>query len=879
MTVIRDMLARIVSIFRKRKLDEDFDAELGSHLELATEENLKRGMTPEEARRKARIQFGGLDAARELHRESRGLPAFETVVQDIRYSFRTLRRDAGLAIFAILIVGLGVGACSTVFSVVNAMLLRPLPFKDPGRLVWLANDLVPGLSGQTVQVAHVLDLRSQSRSFADVAGYFAFYSAGGEKLTGSGEPERLTSIPVSENFFSLLGVQPQLGRPFTPDECRINGPRAVMLGHRLWEQRFASDPSIVGRAISLNEQATTVVGVLPASFDFATVFAPGTKVDFYRPFPMTPETSRMGNTMSLVGRLKPGVAIEAARAETAAVVANIRRENPRRNGLKLKLTALREQVSGQFRSAMYILIGAVGLVMLIVCANLSNLLLARTATREKEIAVRAALGANRWRLIRQMLTESLVLSSSGALLGLLLALAGTRLLSRLDGIRLPMLEQVQVDVWALGFTLLIAVLTGVVFGLTPALRVSSLALHSSLKESGRGASQGSRQGWIRGALVASEVAFACVLLVGAGLLLRSFIRVLEVDLGFKPQNAISLRVDPNQKYSSPALRNSYYDEILNRVRSAPGIEHVGLTDALPLVGNRSWPIGAKGQVYTPETYPEAFVRIVSDGYIGAMGIPLIAGRDFTAADVTSSPSVIIINQTFARRLWPGEDPLGKIIMNGNQELQVVGVVRDVRHLALEEEGGNEFYIPIRQTQDYASVTMIARGSLSQSGLTAAVRDSLLPIDPNLPTKESRAIRDLVDKAISPQRLIVLLLSGFAGFALLLASLGIYGVISYSVNQRKQEIGIRMALGASTGNLQKLILSETLKLAAVGMVVGLVASWLLGRLFLELLFGIKPTDPLTFVIVFGLLMGVAALAGYLPARRASRLDPLDALRVD
>lgn len=878
MTALRNLAARIVSVFRKRKFDHEFDAELGSHLEMAIEDNIKQGMTQEEARRKAMIRFGGTDAARELHRDARGLPSLESILQDVRYSFRTLRRDAGLATFAVLIVGLGVGASSTVFSVVNALMFRPLPFQDPERLVWIPNDVVPGLSGQTVQVAHVLDLRSGSNSFSDVAGYFAFYNMGDEKLSGSGEPERLTSIPVSENFFPLLGVQPMLGRNFSSDESRFNGPQAVMLSHALWTRRFASDPTIVGRSLLLNDQSVAVVGILPASFDFASVFAPGTRVDLFRVFPMTPETSRFGNTMSLVGRMKPGVTVKAAQAETTTLVANIRQAHPERNGLKLKVISLREHVSGPLRSAMYILGGAVGLVMLIVCANLSNLLLARTATREREIAVRSALGADRWRLIRQMLTESLVLSGCGAALGLLLAIVGTRMLSHLDSVRLPLLEQVRVDGVALGFTLLVAVSTGVLFGLTPALRVSSLSLQSALKESARGASQGRRQGWIRGALVASEVALACVLLVGAGLLMRSFLRILEVNMGFKPASAISLRVDPSRRYNTQPLRNSYYDEALNRVRSAPGIEGVGLTDALPLVGNRSWGVGAKGVVYQRGSYPEGFVRIVSDGYLGAMGIRLIAGRDFTPADLPTTPRVIIINESLARTLWPGDDPLGKVVLVDG-ERQVVGVVGNVRHLALEEEGGHEFYIPIRQTNDYGSVTMVARGALSPDGISAAVRDSLRPIDPNLPTKEYRPIQDLVDKAVSPQRLIMLLLSGFAGFALILASLGIYGVISYSVNQRKQELGIRLALGASAGNLQKLILSETLKLVGVGMALGIAASWLLGRVFQGLLFGVPPTDPLTFVIVFGLLLGVAALAGYLPARRASRLDPLDALRAD
>src|SRR5262245_30763111 len=872
----RRLLARIFSVFYKRKLDREFDAELSAHLEMLIEDKIKQGMSPEEARRSAMIRLGGMDATRELHRESRGLPVLETVLQDVRYSFRTLRRDAGLATFAILIVGLGVGASSTVFSVINALLLRPLPFAEPERLAWLANSSVPGLSGSTVQVAHLQDLQTQNRLFSEVTGYFAFYGVGDDKLTGTGEAERLTGVPVAENFFRVLGVQPHLGRLFTAEECRSNGPQAVLLSHRLWEKRFAADPGIVGRAITLNDSPVTVVGVMPASFDFAAFFAPGSRIDLYRPFPLSEETNGWGNTLALIGRLKPGVTLEAAKAEVALIAERSNRVNPFRNIFIPKVITLREKVSGQMRPAMYVLACAVGLVMLIVCANLSNLLLARSATREHEIAIRAALGADRRRLIRQMLTESLVLSSCGAALGLLLAIGGTRLLAHLDTVRIPLLQNVRVDAPALGFTLLTAVLTGIVFGLAPAVRLSTLTLHTALKENSRGSSEGRRHGWIRRSLVVSEVALACVLLVGAGLLIRSFLRVLEVDLGFRPESAVALRIDSNARYSTPALRHAYYDEALRRVSSVPTIEAAGLTDVLPLGGNRSWGVTARGKTYERNKNPDAFVRIVSEGYLRAMGIQLLAGRDFTPADNLSNPMVIIINETLARTLWPGEDPLGKY-MRAAGERQVIGIVKGVRHLALEQDSGPEMYLPVRQTNASGSMYLVARGKGSSSILVSGVREALRPLDPNLPANEFRALQGLVDRSISPRRLIVLLLAGFAGFALILASLGIYGVISYSVNQRKHEIGIRMALGASPGNLQLRILMQMLKLAATGMTMGIAASWFLGRVLQELLFGITPSDPVTFAMALVILMAVAALAGYLPALRASRLDPVKALR--
>jgi predicted permease len=814
--------------------------------------------------------------AKELYRKSR-LPALETILQDIKYSLRSLRWNAGLTTFAILIIGLGVGASSTVFSVVNALLLRPLPFREPDRLVWVANDRGAGLSAQTVQVGHLLDLRQQNQSFSDVAGYFAFYGVGDNRLTGSGEPERLTSVPVSENFFPLLGVQPQLGRLFTPEECKWNGPGAVLLSHGLWQRRFASDPAIVGRPITLDDRPVSVVGVLPPSFDFGTIFAPGRRVDMYSPFPLSPETNRWGNTLALIGRLKPGATAESAQAEMAVLGERISREHPDRNEFQPRVSVLQDHVSGRFRSAMIVLACAVGLVMLIVCANLSNLLLARTATRQKEIAIRAALGAGKGRLVRQMLTESVVLSCGGALLGLLLAVGGIRMLAHMDAISIPLLGQVQVDAGMLGFTLLIAVFTGIAFGLMPALRVSTLALHDSLKESSRGSSESRGHGWIRSSLVVCEVAIACILLVGAGLLLRSFLQVLDVDLGFKPESAIALRVDPSSQYSTQDRRNAYFDEVLRRVKSMPGVQAAGLTDALPLGRNRTWGIGAKGQVYQRGNYPVAFVRIVSDGYLRAMGIPLVAGRDFSPSDTPSSEPVIIINETLARRLWPGENPLGRIVRTDRPERRVVGVVRDVRHLALEQESGSEMYLPIRQTADYASVDIVVRGTHSPAGLVGAVRTAVQPLDPNLPAQNFRTLQELVDRSVSPRRFVVLLLAGFAGFAVILASLGIYGVISYSVSQRKQEIGIRIALGASAGELQRRIVFQTLRLAAIGMTLGILLSWVLSRTVQGLLFGVTPSDPVTFGAMLVILTAVAALAGYLPARRASQLNPVDLLR--
>jgi predicted permease len=804
---------------------------------------------------------------------------FEGLLQDLRYTFRTLRKDAAFTAFAVLIVGLGIGASTTLFSVVNTLLLRPLPFRDPERLAWVTNYKTGGLSGATTQVGILLDLRARNQSFSDLAGYMAFYGVGDNVLSGKGEPERLSGVPVSENFFPVLGVGPQIGRLFTHDECKWNGPKVALISHGLWVRRFASHPGIVGRALTLDNEPVTVVGVMPAWFDFASIFAPASHIDLYFPFPLSPETNRWGNTMAIVGRLKPGVSAPQAQAEVKILGAQLNAAHlANRNDFEGWVTPLKEHVSGGLRLALMVLVCGVGAVMLIVCANLSNLLLARMAARRKEIAIRTALGAGRARLVRQMLTEGIALSMSGAALGVLLAIAGTRALAHLDAVSIPLLQDVHLDGAALGYTLAMALLTGVIFGLAPAFHTPVSAMQDALKDSSRGSTEGKERSWIRSALVVSEIAFACVLLVGAGLLMRSFLSVLDVNIGFQPERAMSVRVDPDSRYQTQAQQNAYFDEVLRRTRAVPGVQGAGLTDALPLGRNRAWGAPAKGVVYGPGDFPNAFVRVVSDGYAGAMGIPLREGRDLSERDTPKTEPVIVVNETMARRLWPGQDALGKIIAGAcGGDRRVVGIVGDVRHLALEEGAGNEMYLPIRQCQDWSSVDLVVRTTGAQGEIAGGVRDALKQVAPNISPKEFRPLERLVDKSVSPRRFVVTLLGGFAVFALILASLGIYALISYSVTQRTQEIGIRMALGASAGDLQAGIIFETLRLAAAGMLVGATAAWLLARLLRGLLFGVTATDPATFIGMLAVLAVVAAIAGYVPAYRASRIDPAVALR--
>jgi predicted permease len=844
--------------------------EMEFHIESMAEDFAAQGMTEVEARAAARRKFGNMTHKSE---ESRGvwlLRWWSDLAQDLRYAFRGMRRDAAFTAFVILIAGLGIGASSTVFSVVNALLLRPLPFRDPSRLVWIAN------VEWNIQVSNFLDLREQNRSFSDLAGW-GTHGTGDWQLTGTGEPERVTGVPVTQNLFSLLGVELLLGRSFTADECRqrASAPQAVILSHGFWQRRFASDPSVVGSKLMFNNRAVTVAGVLPASFDFASLFAPGTPVDIFIPWPLTDETNRWGNTMSTIGRLKLGATVENARPEFTLLAKQMEIQHPERNPVVPRLTPVDQRINGRVRPALLVLACAVGVVMLIVCANLSNLQLARLGARQKELAMRAALGAGRLRLLRQMLTESVALSCCGAVLGLSLAIAGTSVVAHLSAFNLPLLNSVRVDGSVLAFTLLAAVLTGVLFGVLPALQAPALAVQDALKEGSRGLSAGKKRAWLRNGLVVSEIAFASILLVGAGLLVRSFVRVLDVNLGFEPEHTAVLRVD-STRISNLAQQNAFLDDMLQRARSIPGVRSAGVSDVLPFAGDRSWQVGVKGQDYPKDQHPESYIRMISDGYFDAAGIRLEAGRGFTEQDRASSEKVVIVNQTLARTLWPGQDPIGQVVTQDGGR-RVAGVVADVRHEALEKTSGSEMYIPLRQTVDYSAMELVARTTLPREAFASGIRAALRPLDPNLPIREVRSLQDLVDKAVSPRRFFVMLLGGFAAFALLLASLGIYAVISYSVNQRVQEIGIRMALGASPGDLQRRILLSTFGLAALGLALGMAASGALSNTLGSLLFGVTSGDPVTYVGVGALLIAVAAVAGYIPAWRASRIDPMVALR--
>lgn len=801
------------------------------------------------------------------------------LTQDIRYALRSVRLNAGFFITAVLIIGLGVGGSTAIFSVVNPLLLSSLPFEEPDRLVWIANSGTGGLSSVTSRTSNLADYRRMNRSFDQMSGYFAFFDYLGFNLTGDGEPERLIGVPVARDFLEILGVQPQIGRNFVEDEVVYQATEAVILTDGFWRRRYAADPEIVGETITINNAPSSVVGVLPASFDFATFFAPGARIDFLTPFPISEESDRQGNTLVIIGRLNDGVSVEEAQIELDVMNEQLQADDPERWGLGAVATGLQEKITGRYRRAMLLLAGAAGLVMVIVCANLSNLLLARAANRRKEVAVRAAMGASRGRLVRQMLTESLVLSGAGALLGVGLAWSITRIVAGASAINVPLLQSVSVDGMALAFTVLLALIAGLVFGLAPALQMSMGNEHSALSDAGRGSSVGRGGTWLRESLVVSEVALACVLLIGGGLLMRSFFAVLDVDLGFQQENALAWRVDSARQFETGEERLAYFDRIVRSVESVPGVEEVGFSDTLPLGRNRGWGIRVVGVEYDDSNCcPGALPRLVDPGYLQAMRIPLVEGRYFTPDDDLESAPVIILNEHAARELFPDvASPINRMLNVNGQEFRLAGVVGDVRHSSLEEESGNEMYLLVTQNPNWwGAVELVVRSPLPPESLAGGVRAAIRSVDADLPASDFQTLEDIVDRSVSSRRFTLLLIQAFACTALLLASLGIYGVLSYSVSQRTREVGIRMALGARASRVRRQVVLRTLTLAAIGIAVGWVGALALSRLIASLLYGIEPTDPLTYVAVTALLVGIAALAGYFPARRASKVDPMTVL---
>ncbi|MFC5860832.1 ADOP family duplicated permease [Acidicapsa dinghuensis] len=879
----------------------DIKAELRFHIDCKIDELIACGWRPEAARKEAEQQFGNILAVQRagerigehMERRRRITDYIAECQQDTRYTLRTLAKNPAFTAIAVLVLALGVGVNAAVFSVVNTMLLRPLPFPQAQQLVWFRAGksfdakirAAGGLSADTYTVDVYREFQRNNRSFQDVTAYQTFYGSLQYKMTGVGEPRQLDAVEVAGNFFPMLGVTPALGRNFTNEETLKGGRPAAILSYYFWKTQFAGDPGVIGRTVEINTSPAgvngpvTIVGVLPASFDFGAVFSPGKKVDLFVPVVMD-YWKTWGNTLAMVGRLKPGVTEAQAQDEANRLFPLMKTQHQDwYYDYASDLSTLKDHVAGKLRRSLVVLWCAVGLILLIVCVNLSNLQLSRAATRGKEFAMRRALGAGRGRLIRQLLTESLILSAAGSVLGFGFAYAIVYELAHQSSISLPLLATMHVDLESLAWTLLIAIATGILFGLAPALRMSGVNLQEAIKDNASGMAAGRSHERFRSTLVISEVALACVLLVGAGLLLRSFLRVLDVDLGFKPAHAVAMQIDlpPANNNDQLIQRTNILKAEIDKVSALPGVQAVGVTDLLPLDRNREWGLESDGRYHAKDADRGALVYLVTPGYLQAMGMRLVAGRDFTWHDAPSDQHVLIINQAAARREWPGEDPVGKLAhATSKNSDRIIGVVADVRESSLEQESSPTIYVPMTQNSDVEGANLIVR-SLDSIVNQAEVLAALRSLNPSQPASEFRPLRTLVDHSVSPRRFFVLLVTIFATLGILLAALGIYGVISYSITQKTQEIGVRMALGATTGRVQRDVLWQTLRMALAGLALGTVASLGVARLIASLLFDTSPWDPVAYVAMAASLIAIALLSGYLPARRASRIHPMQALR--
>jgi putative ABC transport system permease protein len=778
-------------------------------------------------------------------------------------------------------LALGIGANTAIFSLVDAVLLRPLPFREPERLVIVWEDASSiGFPRNTPAPANYADWKSQNRVFEDMAAL----SWQSYNLTEDGEPERVEAQAVTANFFSLLGIKPELGRTFSQEEDQPGRNRVVLVSHGLWQRRFGGDPALVGREILLNGEKRTVLGVMPPGFQFLAK-----DTGLWVPIAFSPGqlANRDGHYLTVVARLKPGVTTAQAGADIAGISERLRRDYPQSNfGLGSLVISLREQLAGDVRLALIVLLVAVGFVLLIACANIANLLLSRGAARHREIAVRSALGAGRGRIVRQLLTESVVLAAAGGIAGLIFASWSFSFLKQIIPDSMSLNATVGIDARVFGFTLLLSLLTGIIFGLAPALQAAKVDLNEALKLSGGRSGTGTGHRRMRGALIVTEVALALVLLVGAGLLIQTFVRLRALDIGLNPENLLTLRTTlPLGKYGELAKRTAFYQQVLERVRSLPGVVSAGYTTAVPLTwkgGTNSFTV----EGHEPGPGQDANFRQVSPGYMETIGIKLREGRYLTDRDDSQAQPVAIINATMARQFWQGENALGRRFKNDGDESQrwftVVGIVGDVKEMGLEAPAKPEMFFPYQQmggTLWNIPRDLIVRTTGDPLSITPALRQAIWSVDSSQPISNIRTMDEILAEEVAQRRVGMTMLVAFATLALLLASLGIYGVISYSVTQRTQEIGIRMALGASRGDVLRLVMTDGLRLAATGVAIGLGAAFAMTRLMAGLLYGVSASDPRTLAVVTVLLTAVALLACYVPARRATKVDPMIALRYE
>ncbi len=875
---LSDLLRRWRALIHKDELEHELDEEMQFHLERDIEQKVRNGMTPEDARYAALKSFDRFEQSKEECRSARGVGLVEDILRDISYSVRVLLKNYAFTIVVILTLALGIGANTAIFSFANGILLRPLPYPQSDRLAVLDETaLKRGIDSMSVSFPNVLDWREQNKVFEDIGVY---YGTSRFSLTGAGEPIEVRGTYISHGLLEILRVSPQLGRTFTANEDRPEEDTVVILGHDLWQRNFGGDPNIVGRKITLSNRARTVIGVMPRGFRFPEIS------ELWVPLALTTkEFTRTDHGLNAIARLKDGVSFTEAQAEMHNIAARIEQQNPVTNeGLGVKVTSLHENLSGDYREALLILLGVVGFVLLVACVNVANLMLARATARQKEFALRAALGAGRWRIMRQLLVESLLLAVVGGAVGFALSLWALHLLLTAIPIQLPFWMDFGIDLRVLGFTIAITLLTGIIFGGIPALQTSRVNLNDTLKEGGRG-SAGVRAR-ARNLLVVTEIALSLILLVGAGLMIQSLLRLQRVNIGLNAQNVLTATVIlPRAKYSEGEQRATFFKQLVERVRSLPGVQAASATGTLPLSGG-NW-----GRSLTVEGYPVLPVgqapmiqhTVVTPGYFRTMGISLLAGRDFTEADAKGSPDVTIIDERLAREYWPNDTPIGKRIRFGPPEDNepwhtVIGVVSAVRHQRMQEETRKSVYLPHLKIP-VTGMSLVARTSSDPKDFVAAIRREVVQLDPDLPVSEIATMEEVVAESIWQPRLYATLFTVFAGGALILALIGIYGVMAFLVQTRTHEIGVRMALGASARDVFKLIVGRGMKLTVIGVVVGVGGAIALTRLMHGLLFNTSATDPVTFVLISVVLSLAAFFACYIPARRAAKVDPLVALRYE
>jgi putative ABC transport system permease protein len=861
----------------KPPVEQEVDSELAFHIEMRTRDYVARGMDPAAARAEAMRRFGDVehineacrDIGRRRDREMRRTEWIAELRQDFVYALRYLRTNPGFGVAAVLTLALGIGASTTIFGVANAVILRPLPFREPERLVriWETN---PATDDFSASEPNYLDWRARSRSFAELAAY----RWGSMNLVGDGQPEALTVIGVTHTLFPLLPVAPRVGRAFTADEDKPGGPRVVILSDGLWQRRFGGDRDVIGRSISLDGNPHTVIGVLPPGLGFAT------DADLWEPLRPDPASNRGDHRLGVVGRLRPGTTIESATADLRAVARQLAQQYPASNAeWGARLASFRDWLIGpEVRDRVIALLVAVGLLLLMACVNVANLLIARASTRQREMGVRAALGAGRWRITRQLLTESLTLAALGAAVGVALAAAAMPVLRKVGGDAVPRLDEMSLDWRVLAFAVGASLVTGLLFGLAPALHAARAGLHAMLRSGTRVAATGR----LRSTLVVASIALAMLLLVGAGLVGTSFLRLMRVDPGFDPEHVLVASISlPRERYPNDRIA-AFHGEAMARIAAMPGVRAAGMVNIAPFSGGNTAIefslVG--GPPARPGDFPQAGWRSVTPGYFAALGIRLKRGRRLNESDVGNGTPVIVISDTMARRYWPGEDPIGRQIRvgNGKSPFTVVGVVNDIRAQTLEEEPAPIMYLSYHQVS-LRSMWLTVRAVGAPTSVANAVQREIWAIDKTLPVANVQPLTQLISEVAAQPRLTMLIFGLFASAALALAAIGVYGVVAYAVAQRTREIGVRLALGAQPSRIVRGVLRHGLTLAGLGIAIGLIAAYALTRFIAAILYGTEPTDVVTYGAVALTLAACAAAASLAPARRAATVDPVAALRYD